>query len=131
MVLIPEDISPDWTFDTTTTGGGAGACCDNSRTSESSGAHTDMNARRIAAAHDIETSPLNKAILSIVFQGEAAAGASSQHQAPSESEQGRLVWSLDPALLAELSDAYFIVANAYVGHLTARVAALRLKQRLA
>ena len=104
MLLIPDNATLEWTFEDRD----RGACRwgDRGCTATADGKDDDR-----------EVSPLNKAILSIVLEATA------------NSSDSRSIWSLDPGLLAELSGAYFAIADAYVSFLASRIAHLRRHQQ--
>eukprot|EP01043_Picozoa_sp_COSAG02_P068102 COSAG02_NODE_11190_length_1773_cov_23.835125_1_plen_107_part_00 len=104
MLLIPDDATLAWTFEDRN----RNACRwgDRGCSPTSHGKDTDR-----------EGSPLNAAILSIVLQATA------------KLPEPKGIWSLDPGLLAELSEAYFAIADAYVSFLTTKIATLRRHQQ--
>ena len=103
MLLVPDDATPEWTFEKRN----RGSC-----------SWGGPSARAVSGQHgnDREVSPLNTAILSMMLRANANDGT------PSATAR---LWGLDPALLAELCEAYFAVADAYVSHLTTRIGTLR------
>lgn len=105
MLLIPDNATLEWTFE------------DRDRSACRWGDRGCTVATAGGKDNDREVSPLNTAILSIVL--EATANVSDS----------RSIWSLDPGLLAELSGAYFAIADAYVTFLTSRIAHLRRHQQ--
>ena len=104
MLLIPDDATLAWTFedrDRSAYRWGDRGCSPNSH-----GEDTDR-----------ERSPLNAEILEIVLQATA------------KLPEPKGMWSLDPGLLAELSEAYFAIADAYVTFLTSKISNLRRHQQ--
>ena len=107
MLLVPDDATPEWTFEKRN----RGSC-----------SWGGPSARAVSGQHGNgrEVSPLNTAILSMMLRANANDGT------PSATAR---LWGLDPALLAELCEAYFAVADAYVNHMTTRIGTLRRHQQ--
>ena len=89
MLLVPDDATPEWTFEKRN----RGSC-----------SWGGPSARAVSGQHGNgrEVSPLNTAILSMMLRANANDGT------PSATAR---LWGLDPALLAELCEAYFAVAD--------------------
>lgn len=104
MLLIPDDATLEWTFE------------DHDRSACRWG-DRGFSLHSHDKDTDREECPLNSAILSIVLRATAKVS------------EPKGIWSLDPGLLTELSEAYFAIAEAYVNFLTSKVANLRRHQQ--